>query len=168
MNNVLCNELAGFYENFIGKGITPNIDLPDKDIMVIGDISSTKRVIDNLMINIVKHSNDYVNIKLSVEGENATLTIVNDSGNLTKRDIELMFDRFYRSDESRNSNNGNTGLGLSIVKNLMEKMNGSIKGEVKIIYYIYTAHGIGFYNFTNIMWIKEYLYNICRIISLNK
>ncbi|WP_242824239.1 sensor histidine kinase [[Clostridium] dakarense] len=58
LNNILCDELAGFYEYFVSKGINPNIDIPDKDIMIIGDISATKRVLENLMINIAKHSND--------------------------------------------------------------------------------------------------------------
>ncbi|WP_242824240.1 ATP-binding protein [[Clostridium] dakarense] len=83
------------------------------------------------MINIAKHSNDYVYIGLSEEESNAVVTIINESGNLTSKDVELMFDRFYTSDKSRNSKNRNTGLGLSIVRGLMDKMNGDIKCDIK-------------------------------------
>lgn len=131
LNNILCDELAGFYEYFVSRDINPKIDIPNKDVMVIGDISATKRVLENLMINIAKHSNGYVYIGLSEEGLNAVVTIINESENLTSKDVELMFDRFYTNDKSRNSKDRNTGLGLFIVRELMDKMNGDIKCEIK-------------------------------------
>lgn len=131
LNKILCESISGFYNDFIENGIEPTIDLENKDIIVVGDIDATKRVLDNLMINIVKHSKKYVEIKLYTENSKAVLTMINECGALTEKDIKSMLDRFYRADESRNLNNGNTGLGLSIVSGLMKKMNGSIKCEIK-------------------------------------
>lgn len=131
LNNILCDTIAAFYDVFIENGIYPNINLPSVDIMVIGDVSATQRILENLMINIIKHTKESVDIKLEVENKSAILTIINDAGELTSKDVDLIFERFYRSDDSRGSGNKNTGLGLSIVSGLLDKMNGNADCKIR-------------------------------------
>ncbi len=131
LNNILCDELAAFYDSFMDKAIIPTIDLSKEDIIIIGDKSAIKRILENLIVNILKHGKENVTIKLSVEDNKAVIAIINSATNLTDNDVDLMFNKFYISDKSRNPSNENTGLGLSISKSLMEKMGGEIYGELK-------------------------------------
>lgn len=130
INNILCEVIASFYNSFIDKNISPKIDLPKENIMVIGNEAAIKRVLENLMINIVKHSKEDVYISLKKENDKAVVTTINKCDNITEGDIELIFNRSYKKDTARTNKNGSTGLGLSISKSLMEKMNGEIYAEV--------------------------------------
>ncbi|EJE7234075.1 HAMP domain-containing histidine kinase [Clostridium sporogenes] len=130
INNILCEVIASFYNSFIDKNISPKIDLPKENIMVIGNEAAIKRVLENLIINIVKHSKEDVYISLKKENDKAVVTTINKCDNITESDIELIFNRFYKKDTARTNKNGSTGLGLSISKSLMEKMNGEIYAEV--------------------------------------
>ncbi|NLA85206.1 MAG: ATP-binding protein, partial [Clostridiales bacterium] len=71
------------------------------------------------------------NIVIILEKSKTTvnLTISNDVENLTEKDVELLFDRFYMADQTRTGKG--TGLGLSIAKSLMDKMNGKLSAELK-------------------------------------
>lgn len=130
INNILCEVIASFYNSFIDKNISPKIDLPKENIMVIGNEAAIKRVLENLIINIVKHSKEDVYISLKKENDKAVVTTINKCDNITEGNIELIFNRFYKKDTARTNKNGSTGLGLSISKSLMEKMNGEIYAEV--------------------------------------
>ena len=130
LNNVLCEVITSFYESFTDKGIEPKINLPKESIIVIGNGTAIKRVIENLLINIVKHSEGDVIINLIKDKDIALLATINYAKNLTKNDVDLIFNRFYSADTSRTNKSGNTGLGLSIAKGLMEKMNGEIYAEL--------------------------------------
>ncbi|APU59671.1 sensor histidine kinase [Clostridium botulinum] len=130
INNILCEVIVSFYSSFVDKNITPKIDLPKENIMVIGNEGAIKRVLQNLIVNMVKHSKRDVYISLKKENNKAVLTAINKCDNITEGDIELIFNRFYKKDNARTNKNGSTGLGLFISKSLMKKMNGKIYAEV--------------------------------------
>ncbi|APR00979.1 his Kinase A domain protein [Clostridium botulinum] len=130
INNILCEVIVSFYSSFVDKNITPKIDLPKENIMVIGNEGAIKRVLQNLIVNMIKHSKEDVYISLKKENDKAVLTAINKCDNITEVDIELIFNRYYKKDNARTNKNGSTGLGLFISKSLMEKMNGEIYAEV--------------------------------------
>ncbi|MHB9923630.1 sensor histidine kinase [Clostridium botulinum] len=130
INNILCEVIVSFYSSFVDKNITPKIDLPKENIMVIGNEGAIKRVLQNLIVNMIKHSKEDVDISLKKENNKAVLTAINKCDNITEGDIELIFNRFYKKDNARTNKNGSTGLGLFISKSLMKKMNGKIYAEV--------------------------------------
>ncbi len=130
INNILCEVIASFYSSFVDKNITPKIDLPKENIMVIGNEGAIKRVLQNLIVNMIKHSKEDVYISLKKENDKAVLTTINRCDDIKEEDIDLIFNRFYKKDDARINKNGSTGLGLSISKRLMEKMNGEIYAEV--------------------------------------
>ncbi|ACQ52908.1 HAMP domain-containing histidine kinase [Clostridium botulinum] len=130
INNILCEVIVSFYSSFVDKNITPKIDLPKENIMVIGNEGAIKRVLQNLIVNMIKHSKRDVYISLKKENNKAVLTAINKCDNITEGDIELIFNRFYKKDNARTNKNGSTGLGLFISKSLMKKMNGKIYAEV--------------------------------------
>lgn len=117
-----------FYDRFNEKKLEPTIQLPDNDVFMVSDESAVTRVIENLISNCLTYSEGNIVISLKENDKRARLIVKNDAPSLSEEDVNRMFDRFYMADQSRSSNN--TGLGLSIVKSLMEKMNATITGQL--------------------------------------
>lgn len=128
LRNILMDTIMSFYERFQEKNLEPSIHLPDEDIFIMSDKSAVQRVIENLLSNAVKNSIGNIMVRLEAENSTAKLIISNNVQFVTAKDVEKMFDRFYKADQSRTSNS--TGLGLSIVKSLMDKMNGTIDSQL--------------------------------------
>lgn len=100
-----------------------------EDIMVYGDQQSLKQAIRIFVDNAVKYTRDGDTIGISCENKNGDCVItVQDTGiGMTKKDIENIFERFYRSDKVRNEKINGHGLGLSIAKLIVLKHTGRIK-----------------------------------------
>lgn len=128
LRNVAIDVLMTFYDRFDEKKLEPNIQIPEYDIIIISDKSAVTRVIENLISNTITHSEGNIVIRLEEKGSMARLVIKNDAHTLTETDVNQMFDRFYMADQSRLGNS--TGLGLSIAKSFMKKMNGTITGQL--------------------------------------
>jgi len=129
IKKMTLDTLMGFYDRFNEKQIEPHINLPDHDIFITSDESAVTRVIENLISNTITYSGGSVSINLEERDSTAAITFSNDAPGLTEEDVERFFDRFYMADQTRSGKS--TGLGLSIVKNLMAKMNGDITAELK-------------------------------------
>ncbi|MGM0838339.1 MAG: sensor histidine kinase [Bacillota bacterium] len=128
VNNLILDVLLGFYEEFNKKNIEPTLDIPD-DILMMADPSAVKRVVENLVINTIRHSSGQVTIRLEKMNTSVQLTISNSVNQLSEQDLYQMFDRFYKADQTRTGKG--TGLGLPIAKSLMEKMNGSLTAKLE-------------------------------------
>lgn len=129
ITKVLQEEVLARYADFAGRGIKPDIEIPDENIYIIADEKCIERVIENLLSNSIKYAKDKVNIVLKSEKDSAMLKISNTASNITDEDAEKIFDRFYMADKTRSGNG--TGLGLSIVKGLVQKMNGTVSADLK-------------------------------------
>lgn len=127
LKEILIEILASFYDEFSSKNINPDIEICNEAINVLGDSFSIKRVIENLMINISKHSKGNIKINLIKDNKVAELTVIDLAENISEEKCARLFDRFYNDDKSKG-----TGLGLAIVKELMIKMNGSVSAEIKL------------------------------------
>lgn len=128
LKNNTVEVLMSFYDRFHEKGIEPIIRMPNQDIFIIADISALKRVLENLISNAVTYTDGKIIISLEESKGTAKLMVQNETNKLTEEDVENLFDRFFMADQSRSSKN--SGLGLSIAKSLMEKMNGTISGKI--------------------------------------
>lgn len=129
LNQIILEVLLGFYEAFNERDLTPTIEVPDEELTIKGDLSAVKRVIENLVINAIKHASGNVIIRLEKTATSVQMTIGNATDHLSEQDLTYMFDRFYKADQTRIGHG--TGLGLPIAKSLMEKMNGSISAELE-------------------------------------
>lgn len=100
-------------------------DLPLK---VIGDREAIRQVLHNLITNSLKYGEDSGNTVISVFNVNKNILIeVSDDGiGIDSKHLEHLFDRFYRVDKSRSRVKGGSGLGLSIVKHLVEAHDQTI------------------------------------------
>lgn len=129
LNQLILEVLLGFYEEFNNRDLEPTIEIPDTEMIIIADSSAVKRVIENLIINAIKHSTGNINIGLEKSDSSIQLSISNSVNEFSEPDLHCMFDRFYKADQTRTGKG--TGLGLPIAKSLMEKMNGNITAEFK-------------------------------------
>ncbi|MDE6365036.1 MAG: HAMP domain-containing histidine kinase [Lachnospiraceae bacterium] len=96
---------------------------------VVADPEQLKKVINNIINNSVKymgHPNGVIDIRLLDEGESVKIEIEDDGKGIASKDIGNIFERFYRTDSSRNSLQGGSGIGLSIVKKIIEDHGGYV------------------------------------------
>ncbi len=128
LQDILCELLAAYYNDFIDRGIEPVIEVDESLPAIPADESAIRRIYQNLMHNAIKHGNGCVNISLTRQGAQLVSSFTNDAPQLSKEDIEHIFDRTYTADKMRSK--GNTGLGLSIVKALVEQLKGKISTEL--------------------------------------
>lgn len=117
-----------FYPSFKNCNITPIVDLPEENIYVQGDGQLLARVFDNLISNALKYGYHNTDLKIEVSGDEkyATVKVINHGDTIAPEDIPLLFNKFYRTDSSRNSKTGGTGLGLAITKNIVDLHHGDI------------------------------------------
>lgn len=117
-----------FYPSFKDCNITPIVDLPEENIYVQGDGQLLARVFDNLISNALKYGYHNTDLKIEVSGDEkyATVKVINHGDTIAPEDIPLLFNKFYRTDSSRNSKTGGTGLGLAITKNIVDLHHGDI------------------------------------------
>lgn len=95
----------------------------DAPIMVHADKEKIQQVLTNLLVNSIKYGNDNGTTEVSVENliKNKVIVRVTDNGiGIPKNHINRLFERFYRVDQSGSRREGGSGLGLSIVKHVIE------------------------------------------------
>lgn len=104
-------------------------NLVDKDVIVIADPEQMKKVINNIISNSVKYMDKpqgIVNIRVLDQIDSIRVEIEDNGKGIAQKDLQNIFDRFYRTDASRNSAKGGSGIGLSIVKKIIEDHGGYI------------------------------------------
>lgn len=101
--------------------------------VVSGDQKRLHQAIFNLVSNAVKYSTEGGHIQIHVDdGEKTVSLIVEDQGiGISEEDLPLIFERFYRTDRSRNRKTGGSGIGLTIVKAIVQAHGGKITVESK-------------------------------------
>ncbi|NLY43163.1 MAG: HAMP domain-containing histidine kinase [Clostridiaceae bacterium] len=117
------------------KQISLYFDSPGNPIYVKGDVNNLRRVFTNIIDNSIKYASDVkLVIKVNiVEREDDVLIEVSDNGKgISGNALPYIFDRFYRADQSRNTNTGGSGLGLAIVKRIIEEHGGKVWAESKV------------------------------------
>lgn len=111
-----------------GKNYCQNIE---EQITIYGDCNSIQQMISILLDNAMKYSNVGGEIHLDIYRKRRKVCIkVSNTCDLPDTtDLDRLFDRFYRVDESRAANTGGTGIGLAMAQAIVETHNGKIKAE---------------------------------------
>ncbi len=100
-----------------------------EDVLIIADPEQLRRVINNIIGNSVKYMNPqkgFISIRIKDVGDFIQVEMEDNGNGIAQRDLPYIFDRFYRTDASRNSATGGSGIGLSIVKKIIEDHGGKI------------------------------------------
>ena len=101
----------------------------DEQTLIIADPEQLRRVINNIIGNSCKYldkQKGLINIRIKDVGDFIQVEIEDNGKGIAARDLPYIFDRFYRADSSRNSATGGSGIGLSIVKKIIEDHGGKI------------------------------------------
>jgi two-component system sensor histidine kinase SenX3 len=116
------------------RGVEVIINEPSPRLTVLGDRRQLASALYNLVDNAVKYSGseDSVTIETSTDGVTVDV-VINDQGiGIPKRDIDRIFERFYRVDQARSRQTGGTGLGLAIVRHIADNHGGEVLVESRI------------------------------------
>ncbi|WP_281864793.1 sensor histidine kinase [Planomicrobium okeanokoites] len=124
VRRIVAATLMSFYDPLNERQVEPKITVPENSVYIMADESAVTRVVENLIANAVAYMHSDLSVTLEEKSSKVILAISNDTRNLRPEDVTYLFDRFYTADQNRS--NKSTGLGLSIVKSLMLKMNGEI------------------------------------------
>ena len=106
------------YANYVEKGV-----------QVIADGEQIRRVIHNIVSNAIKYMEKprgIIQLRVKDVGDFIQVAIEDNGKGIAAKDLPYIFDRFYRTDVSRNSSKGGSGIGLSIVKKIMEDHGGKV------------------------------------------
>lgn len=101
----------------------------DKSVNVIADAEQIKRVVHNIINNSLKYMDKpkaKINLRVKDVGDFIQVELEDNGKGIAAKDLPNIFDRFYRTDASRNSSKGGSGIGLSIVKKIIEEHGGKI------------------------------------------
>ena len=116
----------------------------EKDVLVIADGEQIRRVIHNIISNAIKYmdkTKGVIQIRVKDVGDFIQVEIEDNGKGIASKDLTYIFDRFYRTDVSRNSSKGGSGIGLSSVRKILEDHGGKVwatsrEGIGTIMYFV--------------------------------
>ncbi len=132
ITNVISKTLDGLKALADIKNISLEFDSASANgVTVFGDEERLQQVLINLIDNAIKYTlkNGFVKISLSIKEKEVTINIEDNGIGIPRKDLPRIFERFYRVDKTRSRDIGGSGLGLSIVKHILEAHSSSIKVE---------------------------------------
>lgn len=129
IHKMLMDQLLLSYNDFESRDIGVEINIGEKPVFIDVDHDALIRIYTNIIGNAVKYSISKFKVTMNDADDFVEMRFSNDTEELEKEDIDNFFERFYMKDKSRN--NHSSGLGLTVTKLLVEKMNGEINAELE-------------------------------------
>ncbi|MBB6730403.1 sensor histidine kinase [Cohnella zeiphila] len=117
-----------FYPEFLKSEIVPAVDIPDRTVQVRADETWLRRILHNLLSNALRYGLDgkEIGIGLREEPDRVWVDVWDRGKGISPEDLPHIFERLYTGEASRNAALQGTGLGLTIVRNLVERQGGRI------------------------------------------
>lgn len=135
LNRILKMTLFSYYDEWLHRGITPFFSLPETPVPILGNEAALRRLIQNIIKNGLDHGKKQLTLSLTQKSTSdaapghVLLCFENETTLTDNIDISQVFERFYKADEARS--HASTGLGLSIAKELVLRMNGTIEAAIR-------------------------------------
>ncbi|MFJ5714294.1 sensor histidine kinase [Neobacillus sp. NPDC093127] len=128
INEVCQKNILNFYEVLTTKGFDVAIELPETILYALGNEEELDRVLDNLLSNAFQYGGEGKALGLTLRSDEQSVYVdVWDKGKgISELHKDLVFERMYTLEDSRNKSYQGSGLGLTITKRLVEKMDGQI------------------------------------------
>ncbi len=132
LNELMEKLCVNFEAEFAGKDLQYRISGPG--VVILADQERISQVVVNLLSNAIKYSNRGGNIDIILfeTGEEAGFHMKDNGIGIPEEEQPFIFERFYRADKSRNRLTGGSGIGLTIVKSIVEAHGGTIQVESKL------------------------------------
>lgn len=133
LSEIVRQNIISFFSEIQKLKIEPIINVGNSDMYILSDKKIINRILNNLIINIIKHGSNATKMGIELsEKQNYILIEVWDNGvGITDEELDHIFDRLYTVEKSRSTSLKNSGLGLTIVKKLVELLDGSISVKSK-------------------------------------
>ena len=128
ISETLLRVLVSLESKVTAKGLEVSTQLPEEPMLVWGDPDSITQVCYNLLDNSIKFSRQggTLGISVTAKGQKASVSISNEGSTIPPEELPLIFDRFHKADHSRSEDRDGVGLGLYIVKTILNSHKESI------------------------------------------
>jgi signal transduction histidine kinase len=125
---LLSQLLEESYPNFEKRGLSYELQSNVPARMINADGNLLARLFDNLINNAIKYGAEgkRVTVRVHAEADTVQVSVANYGYVIPAEELPLIFDKFYRVEQSRSTTTGGTGLGLAIVKNIVDMHGGKI------------------------------------------
>ena len=125
---LLSQTLEEFYPNFMEKNLAYELQSNVTAKVITADGNLLARLFDNLINNAIKYGAEGKKVIVKVDATDTivTVSVTNFGYVIPKDELPLLFEKFYRVEQSRSTNTGGTGLGLAIAKNIVDMHGGTI------------------------------------------
>lgn len=133
LNTVCKNNILFFYENIVSNGLEVAVDIPECPVYAKVNEELLNRILNNLLSNAIRYGADgkIIGITLRYDNHYVYIDIWDRGKGIDDQQQELIFDRLYTLEDSRNRLYSGSGLGLTITKKLVETLEGSIMLQSK-------------------------------------
>lgn len=128
VGDVCRQSVLAYYDILTTKGIEVDIAIPERPLWVYANAEALERILDNLVSNALRYGSDgnYLGIKVYEREERITIEVADKGKGILEVDQERVFERLYTLEDSRNREVQGSGLGLTITKRLVDKLQGQI------------------------------------------
>ncbi|MBU5468807.1 HAMP domain-containing histidine kinase [Falcatimonas sp. MSJ-15] len=125
---LMAQLLEEFYPNFMENSLEYSLESTENQVMIEADGDLLARLFDNLINNAIKYGKDGKKVSVVIRkiDDIVHVAVINYGKVIPKEDIDKVFNKFYRVEQSRSANTGGTGLGLAIAKNIAMMHGGDI------------------------------------------
>jgi len=133
LNGLIQEMLMAFAKRFDDKKIRIDEHIPEGLPSVFADRNQIARVIRNLLDNVMQYApeDSSVEIHLTLSSNKLRTSMINTGNDISHEDIPYIFERFFRGEKSRSREHGGAGIGLAIVKELVEAHGGNVGAELE-------------------------------------
>ena len=142
ISETLVRTLVALESKVNAKALEVDAQVPDEPVPVWGDQDAITQVCYNLLDNAIKFSQEggVLGIGVTVKGQKATITVSNQGETIPPEELSLVFDRFHKTDHSRSADRDGVGLGLYIVKTILNshKENITCTSEDGVTRFVFT------------------------------
>lgn len=130
----ICRKtILGYYDTLTVTGFNVMIDIPEEAVFIEADGEALIRVLDNLVSNAIRYGKEgeVMGLALRQKDDQVLIEVWDKGRGIKEKDAHKIFERLYTLEDARNSSTKGSGLGLTIAKRLVERMNGSIEFSSK-------------------------------------
>ncbi|WP_459871637.1 ATP-binding protein [Endothiovibrio diazotrophicus] len=131
LNRVVAEQADGLAHIAASKGVRLERALDGEPLVIAGDTGALERIVVNLLNNAVKFTDrgDWVRVTTRREGDHAVVTVADGGIGIAAEELPYVFDRFRQADGSTTRRYQGTGLGLSLVRMLVDELGGQVTAE---------------------------------------